>query len=80
MSCTDWCTYDTSNCTGSPPLCSDGLAECDDGRLFPERVETLLRDCTGCTSAEICERLAEQINEGADPQDDITVVVIQRTH
>ena len=61
-------------------LLTDGLAECDDGRLFPERVETLLRDCTGCTSAEICERLAEQINEGADPQDDITVVVIQRTH
>jgi len=61
-------------------LLTDGLAEHDRGKLFPDRVETLLRDCDGCTSAEICERLTQQIQDGADPQDDITVVVIQRTH
>ena len=61
-------------------LFTDGLAEHDDDRFFPARVEMLLRDCPGCSSAEICERLTHQIKDCADPQDDITVVVIQRTH
>jgi serine phosphatase RsbU (regulator of sigma subunit) len=61
-------------------LFTDGLAEHDDDRFFPARVETLLRDCPGCSSAEICERITHQIKDCADPQDDITVVVIQRTH
>lgn len=60
-------------------LFTDGLAEHDNDRLFPDGVEALLRECAGCSSAEICERLKRLIKDSADPKDDITLVVIQRT-
>jgi cysteine-rich repeat protein len=28
LTCTTWCTRDTSTCTGTGPICGDGLAEC----------------------------------------------------
>ena len=61
-------------------LFTDGLAEHDDDRLFPDGVEALLRECPGCNSAEICKRLKQLIKDSAAPKDDITGVVIQRTH
>ncbi|MFH2006646.1 MAG: DUF4215 domain-containing protein [bacterium] len=30
LACTAWCTIDTSQCSGSPPSCGDGLAECQE--------------------------------------------------
>lgn len=61
-------------------LFTDGLTEHDDDRLFPDGVEALLRECPGCSSAEICARLKQLIKNSAAPKDDITCVVIQRTH
>jgi serine phosphatase RsbU (regulator of sigma subunit) len=60
-------------------LFTDGLAEHDKGRFYPDAVEAALRDCPGCTSTEICKRLEATILQRAEPEDDITVVVIRRT-
>ncbi len=30
LGCTDWCTWDLSQCTGTGPICGDGTAECDE--------------------------------------------------
>jgi serine phosphatase RsbU (regulator of sigma subunit) len=60
-------------------LLTDGLAEHDGGRFYPQVVERLLADCTGCSAADVCERLKAAIYEHAAPGDDISVVVIRRT-
>jgi serine phosphatase RsbU (regulator of sigma subunit) len=59
-------------------LHTDGLNEHDEGRFFPEAVETLLRECTDCSSAELCDRLKAAILDRAAPRDDISVVAIRR--
>ena len=60
-------------------LMTDGLAEHDRGRFYPEAVEQLLAEHPEDTSAEIVERLRQGILERAAPTDDISVVVIRRT-
>lgn len=60
-------------------LFSDGFAEHDGGRFFPDRVEPLLAECSGLDARTICERLREAICAQAPPDDDITVVVIRKT-
>ncbi len=30
LGCTDWCTWDLSQCTGTGPVCGDGVAECEE--------------------------------------------------
>jgi hypothetical protein len=30
LGCTEWCDFDTSGCTGTGPICGDGVAECSE--------------------------------------------------
>lgn len=30
LACTEWCEFDVSGCTGTGPVCGDGVAECDE--------------------------------------------------
>jgi serine phosphatase RsbU (regulator of sigma subunit) len=60
-------------------LFSDGFAEHGDGSFFPDRVESLLAECSDLSSQEICERLETAIRDSSPPDDDISVVVIRRT-
>jgi serine phosphatase RsbU (regulator of sigma subunit) len=60
-------------------LLTDGLAEHDEGRFYPTRVEELFRDHPDCSSAELCEKLRAEILEAAAPNDDVSFVVIRRT-
>jgi serine phosphatase RsbU (regulator of sigma subunit) len=59
-------------------LYTDGLAEHDESRYFPSEVEELLRGATGASAADICSRLRDDLTSRARPQDDLTVVVIQK--
>jgi len=60
-------------------LLTDGLAEHDRGRFFPEVVEQLLNESVDVPAAEFCERLRVAILDQAPPDDDISVVAIRRT-
>lgn len=60
-------------------LHTDGLAEHDEGRYFPRRVERLLADAGEATAEEICGRLREDLLAAARPADDVSVVVIRKT-
>jgi serine phosphatase RsbU (regulator of sigma subunit) len=60
-------------------LLTDGLAEHDKGRFFPDAVEQLLVDGAEDSAAQFCERLREAILERAELDDDISVVAIRRT-
>jgi len=59
-------------------LFTDGFVEHNDGRFYPEVVEELMRTCSDCTSADICDRFRKAILEHGKPEDDISVVVIRR--
>lgn len=60
-------------------LLTDGLADHDEGRFFPARVERLLAESPAASASEICEGLRRAIEETAPRTDDISVVVIRRT-
>jgi len=60
-------------------LHTDGLTEHDDGRYFPDRLERLLVACRDDNSEEVCRRLREDLLACAEPQDDISAVVIRKT-
>ncbi|MGM0760493.1 MAG: SpoIIE family protein phosphatase [Thermodesulfobacteriota bacterium] len=67
-------------------LCSDGVWECTDpqGEMFgTERVESLLQDLADRDAAAICEGFLEvltRFREGEASKDDITLLVIKKTH
>jgi serine phosphatase RsbU (regulator of sigma subunit) len=60
-------------------LLTDGLAEHDRSRFFPDTVERLLAETADGAVARFCERLRAAILERAAPSDDISVVAIRRT-
>jgi serine phosphatase RsbU (regulator of sigma subunit) len=60
-------------------LHTDGLSEHVEGTFFPQRVERLLAEWGDVSAAEICERLREALLHEAQPEDDVTVVVLKKT-
>jgi serine phosphatase RsbU (regulator of sigma subunit) len=60
-------------------LHSDGLTEHDDHRYFPERLERLLVACRDESAEGTSQRLREDLLACAEPQDDISAVVIRKT-
>jgi serine phosphatase RsbU (regulator of sigma subunit) len=60
-------------------LHTDGLTEHAGGNYFPQQVERLLGEIGDESSATICERLEEDLRQAAEPEDDISVVVIRKT-
>jgi len=59
-------------------LYTDGLLEHGDG-FFPDTVEDVLAGSAGCTAEQICQRLQSAVLEAADPEDDISFVVVKKT-
>jgi serine phosphatase RsbU (regulator of sigma subunit) len=60
-------------------LYTDGFSEHDGGRLFSERLEPLLAEFEGAPAGAICKRLRDEILACAEPDDDISVVVIRKS-
>jgi serine phosphatase RsbU (regulator of sigma subunit) len=60
-------------------LYTDGLGEHGGGRYFSERLEPLLTELGSVPAGVICKRLREEILAYAEPDDDISVVVIRKT-
>lgn len=59
-------------------LHTDGLAEHDGGRFFPEEVERALAGMRGTPADEVCARLRERLLAAGEPVDDVSLVVIRR--
>jgi len=60
-------------------LCTDGLSEHDRERYFPGELERLLIGLPDASAAEICDRIREDLLARAEPEDDISYVVIRKT-
>jgi len=60
-------------------LITDGIADHGKGRYFPGALEEFMQGMRDETAETICERLREHILEFAEPDDDISAVVIRRT-
>lgn len=59
-------------------LHTDGLSDHAGGRYFSERLEPLLNEMRDAPAGAICGRLREDIHAFAEPDDDISVVVIRK--
>jgi serine phosphatase RsbU (regulator of sigma subunit) len=59
-------------------LCTDGLIEHAGGKYFPVQVEQLLQRSRDMTAEQICELLREDLRRVAEPQDDISFVVVRK--
>ena len=60
-------------------LHTDGLSEHDGGRFFPGGLEQLMANAGDAPACEICERIRDELMRRADPEDDISFVVIRKT-
>jgi serine phosphatase RsbU (regulator of sigma subunit) len=60
-------------------LYTDGLSEHAGGRFFSLALEEILAGCRGSTSEELALRIQHELLVFAEPEDDISYVVIQRT-
>lgn len=59
-------------------LYTDGLSEHADGTYFETSLEPLLAEIVDLPAKEICERIRDDVRARAEPEDDITFVVIKR--
>ncbi len=81
LTCTPWCTFDFTTCSGTPPACGDGFAECtercDGADLKGKTCQSVgyttgTLDCTGSCGLDVsgCSGLVWYLNEDfADPLD-----------
>ena len=60
-------------------LHSDGLSDHGSGEYFPLRLESLMAELRHEHASTICRRVREDILAFAEPEDDISVVVIRRS-
>ncbi len=60
-------------------LYTDGLAEHADGRFFPHGLEAILASCESCSSKTLARRIHNELLAVAEPEDDVSFVVVQRT-
>jgi len=59
-------------------LYTDGLAEHGDGKFFSEALEPILAGCRNCTAQSIAEAIERELVAFAEPEDDVSFIVIQR--
>jgi len=59
-------------------LCTDGLADHDEGRFLAGELEGCLRETASAPSKMICAALRERIGRWGPPTDDISFVVIKK--
>jgi serine phosphatase RsbU (regulator of sigma subunit) len=59
-------------------LHTDGLAEHGDGTYFPGELERFLDENVERPAAEICSALESHLRDFAEPEDDVSVVVIRK--
>ena len=61
-------------------LLTDGLSDHGEGAFFPGSVEKLLKENASSSAEEICARLKQAVLDHAPPTDDISAVIIRRSH
>jgi serine phosphatase RsbU (regulator of sigma subunit) len=60
-------------------LHTDGLTEHAEGDYYPDRLEQLLANAGDASAEDLCAKIREDLLSAAEPEDDISFVVIRKT-